>query len=667
LKFPSTRPLWGASLYVAVLLLPTSAVADIAASTAADVCPAMADPCVVAERVVVTPGSALDFGARALVVQGSGLFDFGSGDGSVLAGPIVLGGAGVVAAASGIGGTVKFTARRRCSDEAALPCLGDDECGDAMCSVGSGSLDLLSAWAGRTTSPGVAVLEAADDVLVAAGINLSGSGGDSDGGYVELTSTFGSVRIASSMVVSSGFFGYGGSLEAEAGVDVLVQASIDCTGGDTGGGDVTLAAGRDVTISDDINCNASTAAGDGGSIDIAADRDVFVVGGTAVNRTVLSTFGHRDTEMFAGDGGDIDLYAERNVFVGRFASLVSAGARPDADGGDVTLDGGSAILVEGVLETRADGGGGAAGTIWLDSGGSITLASTATLSVPGGDVGDIDLRSAGPMDLAGTIGMGSTTTGAWSGSFFAESDDDITIRGSLLANRPDHTLDLEACRIVFEPGADWYNNVEDGLNTLVARERLHVRAGALLRTRASGDNVFVYRAASKPPLVEGTVTPAPVLEVAPDLPGCPRCGDGEIDGGETCDDGGTQSGDGCSDECQLESCIAQTVGTYPEVPLCNDDDPCTSDVCNELSGDCEHVFTCTTTTLPPAALCGDANGNGIVQASDALFALKVAVGSLTCPLTVCDVNNNGAVQASDALAILRAAVGQPVELNCPPA
>jgi predicted outer membrane repeat protein len=64
-------------------------------------------------------------------------------------------------------------------------------------------------------------------------------------------------------------------------------------------------------------------------------------------------------------------------------------------------------------------------------------------------------------------------------------------------------------------------------------------------------------------------------------------------------------------------------------------------------------------------VCGDANGNGSVSASDALAALRTAVQSETCALWRCDFDDSGDVQASDALAILRASVGQPVEPACP--
>ncbi len=75
--------------------------------------------------------------------------------------------------------------------------------------------------------------------------------------------------------------------------------------------------------------------------------------------------------------------------------------------------------------------------------------------------------------------------------------------------------------------------------------------------------------------------------------------------------------------------------------------------------------TILTTTTLPGPVCGDANDDGNVTATDALIALRAAVGSSECAPEICDVDSNGSVSASDALAILRNAVGQPNELDCP--
>ncbi|MBI5503768.1 MAG: hypothetical protein HY899_03130, partial [Deltaproteobacteria bacterium] len=68
----------------------------------------------------------------------------------------------------------------------------------------------------------------------------------------------------------------------------------------------------------------------------------------------------------------------------------------------------------------------------------------------------------------------------------------------------------------------------------------------------------------------------------------------------------------------------------------------------------------------PAAqvTCGDATGAAGITATDALFALKAAVGSQTCELCLCDANGSGTLTASDALRILGKAVGIELDLLC---
>ncbi|MFN2375553.1 MAG: hypothetical protein ABR538_03390 [Candidatus Binatia bacterium] len=92
----------------------------------------------------------------------------------------------------------------------------------------------------------------------------------------------------------------------------------------------------------------------------------------------------------------------------------------------------------------------------------------------------------------------------------------------------------------------------------------------------------------------------------------------------------------------------------------------------ECPGELPEVTTTTlpetTTTLPGGGGdCGVPLSGGVKpNASDALFALKAAVGVGECELCVCDVNSSGSVAAGDALAILRAAVGSEAVLDCPP-
>ncbi len=63
--------------------------------------------------------------------------------------------------------------------------------------------------------------------------------------------------------------------------------------------------------------------------------------------------------------------------------------------------------------------------------------------------------------------------------------------------------------------------------------------------------------------------------------------------------------------------------------------------------------------------CGQPISNGdSPTATDALAALRAAVGSLVCELCVCDVDDSGVISATDALTILSVAVGNPLVLAC---
>lgn len=84
--------------------------------------------------------------------------------------------------------------------------------------------------------------------------------------------------------------------------------------------------------------------------------------------------------------------------------------------------------------------------------------------------------------------------------------------------------------------------------------------------------------------------------------------------------------------------------------------------------------TTTSTTLGSGGVCGDpvdptplvGGQAALINATDALFLLRAAVGLESCERCVCDLDDSGGVNASDALALLLIAVGQPGNLDCPP-
>ena len=63
-------------------------------------------------------------------------------------------------------------------------------------------------------------------------------------------------------------------------------------------------------------------------------------------------------------------------------------------------------------------------------------------------------------------------------------------------------------------------------------------------------------------------------------------------------------------------------------------------------------------------LCGDADIDRGIKATDALIALKTAVNTDDCLECLCDTDASGDITATDALRILRVAVGQAVATEC---
>jgi hypothetical protein len=93
------------------------------------------------------------------------------------------------------------------------------------------------------------------------------------------------------------------------------------------------------------------------------------------------------------------------------------------------------------------------------------------------------------------------------------------------------------------------------------------------------------------------------------------------------------------------------------------------DVAGAVSDAATVIAHITQTATGNTDLCGHASGSGAeaaITATDALAALKGAVGISPCPPCRCDVDGSGTVLASDALIILRLAVGLPGPLDCEP-
>ena len=659
--------------------IATTTRADITGNHADHVCAPAANPCVVTQRIAITPKATLDFGTRTLEVAAGGQLDFGSGSADVIAGDVVIGGNGINAFAAGKGAVVHVTARRACSSDPAAACMDDDDCGAGTCAVGAGSLTLSALINGRTTDPAAVILYAAGDITVSGVVDVRGTGAESDGGSITMQSFGGSIAIAANLRTDSGRLGTAGWIDIAAANDLSLQSALSLAGGDADGGELTVAAERDVLVSADIQASAIGGAGYGGYIDVFAGRDVVLSGGTAADRVVLQVDGHQDAESFAGDGGDIDIVAGRDIVVGPFVSLVSSGARPDGYGGNITLWADGQASIAGRADAVADGQQGDGGAIAIGVGRDLLLASTSGLAVDGGSVGSVEIDAGGIVDLAGSVSLNGKQ-GGFGGVFSLRGLSQVQVSGAINANRPGTSIDLQACGLTLAPSAVVQNNASRGINTLTARETMQVAAGSLVATKNDGQNRLVFRNIDMPPLVQGTLTPAAMLVHDPTLVSCLPCGNGQPDPDEECDDGNISDEDECLSTCTAASCGDGFI--HAAIEDCDDGNTDDTDACIECvtaicgdgflqdgvedcdDGNGEDSDGCSS-LCASELLCADANGDGLVRATDSLRVLQHAVGQpVTCPVAVCDVNGDGNVLAGDALVTLRAAVGLPVVLKC---
>jgi cysteine-rich repeat protein len=496
-------------------------------------------------------------------------------------------------------------------------CSTNSDCIFGACSVGTASITMNGPIVGNSSSPAFLDIRAADNVSILKSVNLAGTTAESDGGELYVDATFGTATLSGKVTATSGGFGFGGDVSIYAGIDVVVNEEVDVTGGDSGGGFVDFDAERDLTVTRSIFANSSAGAGDGGEILFAAGRDFLLSGISAANKSSLETTGHTDLTNFAGDGGTQDITAERNLTLNVNTRLIANGPVPDATAGDVTIDAGQDVSLDGDITARATGANGTGGYLDVASDGKITVSSTGTIALTGGagDAGDLSAFSTGDLSFAGLADL-SASNGGGNGAVALYSSRNATVSGTVNMTTGDGTVDVSACYVTLTGTGKLDLNLTEGVNRIEADEQIRLNTGSLVKTGPLGENQLRYRTAAKPPIINGTVTPAPELILDESLRGCIICGNSLLDGRETCEDGNTVNGDGCNSNCQNEACVAQTapkkvcttnadcgtpgsgytcVGMVSETrycetwSICEDSDFCTVDTCNDGQDTCVHT------------------------------------------------------------------------------
>jgi cysteine-rich repeat protein len=522
------------------------------ATTANDICPAAADPCVV--PVVkggfpVTSGSILDFGTRSLrVPAGAQLNVTGSGGSmTISAGAVDIqatsGGAGSLRA---VGGQITVTAttgdvnvRKMGNSTARIDASGDPASG------GGGEIDITAS---------------AGNILVDGVLDAGANAADQDGGVVSLTAIGVTLGAASEVDVNSKGAGSGGVFTIDSESNLTCSGKIDASGGDFDGGEIDLGAGGNVNVlaTSNIDLQATQGGGSGGTLEIYGSSDQSEpVGGNVILGGSVDLSGDSDGD-FGGDGGELDI------------------------GDSFTLVGGSITIMAPINASSGNGGGG----------GDVSFAA----------VSDISQSAAIQVQGKGTDGSGGTATFE---AHHALKLNDIDATGDVLLGGE---IDATAWCSLALPLGGTLDTTDGGSNNLASGGTMTITG----TVRAiDGSNLLSYLNTSTSPAISGVVTPVAVVQpVGPlgDKPlhvlqACgtgpaPHCGDGILQPGEQCDDGNQVNGDGCDNNCTFTGC-GNGIMTPPEE--CDDGNMIPGDGCSPT---CK-VERCGNGELDPGEQCDD--------------------------------------------------------------
>jgi cysteine-rich repeat protein len=556
------------ALLLAALLAPSSA----RATTATDLCAAAANPCVWSGNIIVTAGSTLDFGARDLVITGSGIIRVNGGD------TLTIKARRVTLQPGTLG-------RIRANTSTSAPIINIEVTQDIIMQrsgTNRGRIDIKSSAAGGTLR-----LVAGGNVDMSGEILAQGTTVPADGGFVSITAV-GSVTLNGNIDVSGGADAVGGDVVIEAGENLVANSTlatpeplIDARGG-LEGGSLDLLAGPLLDLGSRLIVNGTGAGSDGGFVTLEAQGNVRL-------RKQLAADGSGSVD-FGGFGGDVSIVAGATMTIDGDVSV--SGGAPDGEGGTLDCFAGVDYVQNGRLLAQGPGDFAFGGTVLLSAGRTATLNGIS--DAHGGSVGgggyfsvqtgkEVKIQSEINANGDGGYILLSTLVTTPSGTAVAGP---ITVSGNIHSNGTLGGLggvnNLQGCDITVTPaGILQTTGDSDAENLLLASGKITVRGK--MDALPNGKNRMEYRESAKAPDTAGaTINPAATSTLSAGLPPCEApaaavCGNNDIEVGEACDGGNTTPCDGCSATCQLEFCGN---GTKECTEDCDDNNTTDGDGCD---------------------------------------------------------------------------------------
>jgi cysteine-rich repeat protein len=475
------------------------------ATVPADLC--TGNPCVVSSDKVVDSGSDLDFGSAALVIATNTDITIGPGTPPTMtlrAASITLQPNAKITEA---GGVVTL-----------ISTVGDVTMQSA--GITRSMIDVQALTGGEVT------IQSAANAVIGGRIDADGAGADAEGGLVSITAAGVVSNTELISVGATGTFSFGGELVITGGTGVAVNGPIDISAGGSDGGflEITATTG-DVLLNALINTSGGDPDGEGGPMDI-----------TATAGSIISTLpgelrgrGGAGIDEDCGDGAEINLIAGLNVTV---AGPVDARGGLHCFGGDISVTTGGNFIQQATGSINSFGPGAFGG------GGGFTaqIAGNATFQ-------EVAVNSTGFGGLVDIVVLGSATFNSL-----------LTAASTAIADSIGGQISVQACNLTVSPTGDVDAR---GNFTFPGFGLVQLRSGGplLVQGRIRASDRVELRFKVTPPVVTGTVSPAPLIIQDPTLPDCatlPFCGDGAINGSDVCDDNNNVSCDGCRADCTRE-------------------------------------------------------------------------------------------------------------------
>jgi hypothetical protein len=503
------------------------------ATTAADVCPAAANPCNVTSNITVANASVLDFGTRALVVTHGNSLAVGTNTMTILAGSLVIQPGGSITA-NGINGNFGGNITIKTIGDITVQAAG----------TANGRIDLSGDGGG-----GFATISAGGAFVLDGVANAQSTNSANDGGEIDVQ-TGTTLTVNGTFNVSGGNLGAGGTISFEGEGGVSVPGTLDASGGDFDGGEIDIdSQNADVSVGPMSIDGAAT--GSGGLVSITAQGNITL--------NALITGAGAGSGGNGGDGGEVDAIA---IGTTKILAPISLPSGDGGFGGTLDLEAGTAgdLIIGAALKVNGIGTSSCGGTVTYVAGQNMTFGA---LDASGG-IGCGGTVFAQAANGTATISGGTIDVQNGAGSFQFEAPQIAVNAGTdINADGGQGTIQLTGCQLTVAAGAKLESTGTGSSNLLQASGQMSITGSVV----SGGTNRFEYL--STPPTVTGTVTPAATVVQNPSLVPCrvTVCGNGTLDPGEQCDDG---ANNGMNKAC-LRTCEWNVCG---DGQICSDPNTC---------------------------------------------------------------------------------------------